>query len=133
MRSVVLLGCLVIPVVLLGVSPVPGDPAPKVVSFDRDVEPILAKYCQVCHGGGQEKKGDFDATRYETVMKGGRGGKAVRPGKAGESLMVRMMLGQQKPIMPPPTEDWVPIEEILVIRRWIDQGARGPDAKKPER
>ncbi len=120
------------PDTLRGAAPVQmGSPDSKMaISYEKDIEPILLKRCRQCHGEGDERKGDFNVTRYETLMKGGQGGKAVKPGKSGESLMVRMMLGQQKPFMPPGIEEPVPINDILLIRQWIDQGAQGP-TKKP--
>lgn len=113
-------------------APVPvGSPDSKMaLSYEKDIEPIMLKRCRQCHGEGDERKGDFNVTRYETLMKGGQGGKAVKPGKSGESLMVRMMLGQQKPFMPPGIEEPVPINDILLIRTWIDQGARGPGQQR---
>ncbi len=142
MRSL-LLGCLLaaaatllpawlLPDALQGAGPFPveANKARMAISYAKEIEPILLKRCKQCHGEGEERKGNFNVTSYEFLMRGGQGGKAVKPGKSGESLMIRMMLGQQKPFMPPGIEEPVPINDILLIRKWIDQGAPGPGKKQ---
>lgn len=137
-----LLGCLGVPLAFLLAWPkadvlqgadriaVAANKARMAISYEKEIEPILLKRCKQCHGEGEERKGNFNVTSYEFLMRGGQGGKAVKPGKSGESLMIRMMLGQQKPFMPPGIEEPVPINDILLIRKWIDQGAPGPGKKQ---
>lgn len=55
-------------------------------------------------------------------MSGGRHGKAVVPGKGAESTLVKYLLGELKPQMPPGKP--LPLDAIGVIRRWIDEGAK---------
>src|SRR5690348_4480878 len=59
------------------------------VLYEKDVEPILINKCLVCHSGAV-KEGKLDLGTYEGVMKGGKRGKSVVPGKSPESLLVRL-------------------------------------------
>src|SRR5262245_5525602 len=59
------------------------------VLYEKDIEPILVKKCQYCHSGAI-KESQFDIGSFEGLMKGGKRGKAVLPGKSAESLLVQM-------------------------------------------
>src|SRR5262245_8063408 len=70
------------------------------VVYEKDVEPILSNRCNVCHSGNI-KEGRLDLGTYESMMKGGKRGKAVVPGNAEQSLLVRAAGRTHKPFMPP--------------------------------
>jgi hypothetical protein len=98
------------------------------VSFSRDVQPILADNCLVCHqegGQGYEASG-FSMATYDDLMKGTRNGPMVIPGDAEGSNLVVLMEGRADPSisMPHGSMERVPQGEIDKIRRWIDQGAK---------
>jgi WD40 repeat protein len=96
------------------------------VAYETDVAPIFAAKCQVCHAGNLTE-GKFDLGTHTALMKGGKKGPAVVPGKAEESRLWQMSSHRAKPIMPPKTED-NPLtpQEVAVLKLWIDQGAKGP-------
>jgi WD40 repeat protein len=73
-------------------------------------------------------QGFFDMGTYETLMKGGRRGKAVIPGNGAKSLLYLAPGHMKKPFMPPPEEKEPPLtpEELALIKLWIDQGAKAP-------
>jgi cytochrome c553 len=117
----------------------------KPVDFAKDVQPILAESCTRCHGapGAQGKgakkgpggpSGNLRLDDRAAVLRGGKSGKAVVPGKSADSLLVKLLAGPTKaggrevPGMPRamPGEEFKPIdaEKIAVIKKWIDQGAR---------
>src|SRR5438309_413605 len=58
------------------------------VSYETDVEPIFFKRCTVCHSGTL-KESKLDLTTYENLMKGGKRGEAVKPGKSQDSLLYK--------------------------------------------
>jgi WD40 repeat protein len=95
------------------------------VSYEKDVEPIFANKCQVCHSGSV-KEGKFDLGTYESLMKGGKRGRPVVPGKSAESLLARLAGKTEKPAMPPKSEVPLTPEELALIKLWIDQGAKPP-------
>src|SRR5215468_5606313 len=86
------------------------DPIPEVkidrkdpVAYEKDVEPILANKCFVCHSG-KELNGKLDMSTYEKLMKGGKHGPPIAAGKSVESLLYRLCSRQTKPMMPPKDE-----------------------------
>ena len=108
------------------------DPIPEVkldrkepVAYEKDVEPILANKCFVCHSG-KELNGKLDLSSYEKLMKGGRKGTPVVAGKAAESLLYRLCGRLQKPVMPPKDEMPLTPNELALVKLWIDQGAKPP-------
>src|SRR5579862_3254709 len=94
MRSRLLFSLLlVLPVsVLAQEKPTPGNEPIKVVVVDRkepltyenDIEPIFVKKCAFCHSGNV-KESRLDMGTYEGLMKGGKRGKCITPGKPEES------------------------------------------------
>ncbi len=63
---------------------------------------------------------------YELLMKGGYNGPPVIPGKADESLLV-MKIGENPPFgdrMPMRSKEFLSDEQIRLIGRWIDEGAK---------
>ncbi len=95
------------------------------VRYEKDIEPILANKCQYCHSGSV-KEGKFDMGSYETLLKGGKHGKVIVPGKSAESLLIQFAGRTKKPYMPPKDEEPLTPEELALIKLWIDQGAKAP-------
>jgi hypothetical protein len=97
---------------------------PGEVSFASQVVPILLDQCGNCHGD-RDPESNFSLTSLETLIRGGRTGPAVVPGKGGDSLLVKKLRGvgiegQQMPLGKAP----LPADQIAMIAAWIDQGAR---------
>jgi hypothetical protein len=106
------------------------------VSFADDVLPVLSESCGDCHdrsGEGIVASG-FSVSDYDDVMKGTSLGPAVVPGSAESSNLYRVIAGKTAPeIRMPPHHDvsWAegrgkPLsdEQIGVVKRWIEQGAK---------
>src|SRR5262249_10938197 len=74
------------------------------------------------------QEGQLDLGSYEGLIKGGKRGKAVVPGRPAESLLVHMAGKTKKPFMPPKTEEPLTPEELALLKLWIDQGAKPPTA-----
>src|SRR5581483_11399842 len=55
---------------------------------------------------------------------GGENGPVLKPGKAEDSRIVRLVEGKAKPSMPPKKAKQPRPEEIAVLRAWIDAGAK---------
>jgi cytochrome c553 len=97
---------------------------PGEVSFAIDVAPVLLKECAGCHGQ-QDPEANLRMTSLEALLKGGRSGPPVTPGKGATSLLVRKLRGrdiegQRMPLNKQPLADDV----IATVERWIDEGAR---------
>src|SRR5947209_10907662 len=74
------------------------------LTYDKDIEPILVKKCLVCHSGAV-KEGKLDMATYESLMKGGKHGRPITPGKPADSRLVGMAGKTVRPFMPPKTEE----------------------------
>jgi WD40 repeat protein len=99
------------------------------VPYEKDIEPIFRKRCMACHSGSI-KEGRFDMGSYESLVKGGKRGAAVVPGKAESSNLYRMSGHTQKPFMPPEDEEPLTPEELALVKLWIDQGAKAPSGER---
>lgn len=99
----------------------------QTVDFNRDVRPILSSRCFQCHGPDDEvRKAGLRLDRRDTAMatlKSGR--RAIVPGKAAESELIRRVTAMDESQMPPAkTGKRLNETEIGLLRRWIDQGAK---------
>ncbi len=120
---------------LAGCAPsLPPVPPGEVVSYSRDVEPLIIKRCVGCHAGSEAKAG--------LVLEPGRGcgdlvGRPstqapdvplVVPGDPGASYLWRKLEGTTAvgKGMPRGMLGFRPLppEELTRIRRWIEEGAR---------
>lgn len=95
------------------------------VDYAKEIEPIFADKCQVCHAGSV-LRGKYDMSNYAAVMKGGKRGKAVVPGKSKESNLFLFCAREKTPVMPPEKEEPLTSQEVSLIKLWIDQGAKAP-------
>src|SRR5689334_22190264 len=60
------------------------------VKYEKEVEPIFKRRCVACHGG-LETRSRFNLSSYDTLIKGGKRGAAIVPGKADQSLLYKSM------------------------------------------
>jgi hypothetical protein len=74
----------------------------------------------MCHND-KTRTGGLSLSTIEDVRKGGRRGPAIVPGKPSESLLYRLISGEQ-PAMPFQGQPLTPAE-VESIRQWIEQGA----------
>ncbi len=104
------------------------------VSFVRQVAPILVKKCLACHGPRQPKS-NYQVTSYQLLLQEGDfGSPPVVPGKPEESMLYLLIAEEDDPESWMPKEgDRLPGEQIALIRRWIEQGAKfdGADQSAP--
>src|SRR5438132_10717059 len=91
------------------------------VSFSKQVAPIFQTKCAGCHSK-TANMGGFILTDFESLLKGGSHGKALIPGNADESRMVKMLEDSLQPRMPMGGQ--LEEQEIATIRLWINQGAK---------
>jgi hypothetical protein len=99
---------------------------PSAPTYERDIKPILAKRCVVCHRSSQkddlELSGGLVLDSLEGVLAGTMRRKVVVPRQAGQSALIlrladpdidRRMPLQDKPLAP---------AQQQLLRRWIDAG-----------
>ena len=86
---------------------------------DADVLPILRAACSECHSRTTQKA-ELDVTTPQGLLAGGESGELFKPGSAAESLLFEMV---SDGLMPPEDKPPLTLEQIELIRRWIDGGA----------
>ena len=99
------------------------------IAYEKEIEPIFYKRCIACHSGNI-KESRFDISTYEGLIKGGKRGTALVPGKSESSLLYTSCGKIRKPYMPPKGEEPVTPEELALIKLWIDQGAKAPSGAR---
>jgi mono/diheme cytochrome c family protein len=123
-----------LPFFLLCVGVVAGRPAwAGSVDYAQEIQPILDQRCTACHGPRKQENGlRLDA--WSRLLQGGDSGPAVIAGKGAESLLYRAVTGASEDVSPmPPKGKRLTPEQIALIRKWIDEGAKGPVAAAPSR
>ena len=88
-------------------------------TFERDVLPILTAHCLACHGGVTQQN-NLDLRTHATLLRGGKTGPAVMPGKPEESLLWQKIDTDEMP----KTDNKVSPAGKAAIRRWIESGAK---------
>ena len=105
------------------------DLKPAVTNHDV-LAPILHVRCLICHGRRKQEAG-LDLRTRASILKGGKSGPAMVPGKPQESLLLQRIQAEE---MPPPKSFSqycvrpVTSGELEKLRRWIADGA--PEAPR---
>jgi len=88
------------------------------------VQPLFQARCYNCHGPNKQK-GKLRLDKPESILKGGKDGKAIEPGKADESKMIeRLQLPpEDEDHMPPKEKPQLTRGEISLLHWWINTGA----------
>src|SRR5437016_4740451 len=89
-------------------------------TFELDVTPILKEHCLMCHGE-TVPQGGLDLRTRDSILKGGRSGRALVPASSDQSLLIDKIVSKSMP----PGEVKLSDKEIGIIRLWIDKGAIG--------
>ena len=92
--------------------------------FSALIQPILQRHCSACHGP-EKHKADLSMESYETLLKGGKNGPVLIPGKVMESPMIHrlLLLLKDEDHMPPDGKPQPTLAEIAALQWWIDCGA----------
>jgi WD40 repeat protein len=107
-------------------------------TFEKDVRPILARRCTVCHNA--KKVADLDVSgglaldAYEHALKGTKQHAVVVPGRPAESELVRRLVANDDDTRMPLGDKPLSESERALIGRWIEAGApRGVPVAEPPR
>lgn len=101
--------------------------APSGVSYNKEVQPILAKNCSECHASGQKGfvASGLDTTSYQALMKGGKFGPLVKPGDALTSALNMLVEGRvHASIQMPHGREKLPAKDIEILKVWVNEGAK---------
>ena len=90
------------------------------VMFEKDVRPILKTHCFQCHGEDGETKGGLDVRLARFILKGGKDGPVIVPGKVAESHLIDLIKKGEMPKGKTKLKD----QDISTLEAWIAQGAK---------
>lgn len=103
-------------------------PTVAAVDFNHDIRPILSDHCFACHGPDEKRrkaKLRFD-TKDGAFAELRGGGRAIVPGKPGDSEMIRRTTATDADEIMPPSGRGKPLSpaQIGLLKRWIADGAK---------
>ncbi|MFM8223145.1 MAG: c-type cytochrome domain-containing protein, partial [Planctomycetaceae bacterium] len=97
------------------------------VDFRKQVQPILAEHCTLCHGADvNERRGGLRLDLKETAFEGGDSGEpAIVAGQPTASELIRRITSTDPgEVMPPPSQkNALTPAQVELLRRWVEQGA----------
>jgi hypothetical protein len=104
----------------------------------HQIVPLMFLRCTACHGG-RRKEADLDLRTKAAMLRGGKSGPAVVPGKPNESLLVKRIKSEEMP----PRRQLVNVSvkpmdpgELKLLEAWIEAGLPespvGPDVATTE-
>jgi len=110
--------------------PAEGNPAaaaPGDVSFTRQIAPLLVVKCGNCHV--RNARGMFSMATHESLLAGPPAGPVIKLEKSGESRLIELLTAGEMP----PSGNKLPADEIALLAKWIDSGAKfdGADPATP--
>jgi hypothetical protein len=102
----------------------PAGPA-GVQFFEQKIRPVLVTHCYQCHSARTARpKGGLVVDTRDGLLKGGRSGPALVPGKPGESLILKALRHDDEIAMPP--KEKLGAEVVADFERWVRMGAPDP-------
>lgn len=98
------------------------------VDYRRDVKPLLQHKCVPCHGALQQNA-DLRLDAGKLIHAGGESGLVVDLGKSADSPLIERIKASDSSLRMPPEGEGEPLtdQQIQILSRWIDQGAKFPD------
>lgn len=111
--------------VVLAATSVAGE-----VDFNRDIRPILSSACFHCHGPDEEtREADLRLDTHEGILADLEGYAAFVPGQVDQSEALVRITSDDPDLRMPPSDsgDALTEEQVALIRRWVEQGAKWSD------
>ena len=91
----------------------------QVEFFEKNIRPVLANNCYLCHGEDIEKlKGGLNLTFRDGILKGGDNGPILVPGDPGKSMMVEAIEYNDEDFQMPPKKGKLPDEAWCCQAYW---------------
>jgi len=100
------------------------------LTFWKNIYPIFEKNCLPCHGPQKQYAG-FRADRGENFFRNLGSTPLILPGQSDASPLIAIISGARED-MPMPDAHKLSEHEVLLLRAWIDSGAKWP-ASLPEK
>lgn len=124
-KEIMLIRLLFVSCTLMAISHPARAGAP--VDFIRDIQPIFKASCTECHDA-KKHKSDLRLDNRLDGLRGGETGIAIIAGHSKDSLLMKRIRGEgdddRMPVKKPPLTE----AQTALVARWIDEGAKWPDA-----
>lgn len=104
-------------------APLPGS-GDGLVSFSRQIAPVLVENCAGCHIDGRQVRGGLNLGTFALLGRGGDSGTLFTGGAGQDSLLVKKLRGTAGGMQMPAGRPALPSATIELIARWIDEGGR---------
>lgn len=98
----------------------------EVVSFNKDVRPILSDNCFSCHGADPgSRKAGLRLDTYEGATAENEGARAIVPGELAKSELWTRITSEDGDEMMPPAKSHKTLspEQKEILKRWVESGA----------
>ncbi|MCS7045243.1 MAG: LpqB family beta-propeller domain-containing protein [Gemmataceae bacterium] len=100
------------------------DNLPDKVSFYKDIRPIFQQHCQGCHQPAKAQGGYVMTSFAELFKKTDRDVAGIVPGQPERSAVYQQITPRDgKPPAMPRDRDPLSPRDVLLVKRWIEQGA----------
>lgn len=96
--------------------------------FESKVSPLFAHKCLACHGAAAVAGLRLDSR--DAVLKGGKSGPAIVPGRPEQSLLILAVAHRHATLRMPPGGE-LESQEVSDLEKWVRDGAVWADASKP--
>jgi hypothetical protein len=93
------------------------------INFARDIQPIFAGHCLVCHGLDKAEAGLRLTSRESATAELDSGNIAIVPDKLEQSELIRRITAEDPDERMPPEGDPLKPAEIEKLKQWIAGGA----------
>jgi mono/diheme cytochrome c family protein/uncharacterized membrane protein len=96
----------------------------EAMAYDEVIQPMLQRKCYSCHNANK-RKGGLRMDEPDLLLKGGKNGKIIVNGNAGESEMIKRILlpKEHEDHMPPKEKPQLTEKEVALLHWWINSGA----------
>lgn len=94
--------------------------------FRDEIEPVFQDSCHRCHGE-KKQESNLRLDSRDALLKGGKNGPTIVPGKPDESLLLKVLEYNGDIQMPP--DEKLDDETRAAIKKWIEKKAPWPKAK----
>ncbi|RXS97598.1 PSD1 and planctomycete cytochrome C domain-containing protein [Silvibacterium dinghuense] len=96
--------------------------------YKEKIQPILSSHCYDCHSADAGAAAGLRVDDRAALLKGGKSGPAIVPGKPEESLLLERVLTTDVKQRMPKGDDPLPAKEIEQLKAWIADGAAWSEA-----
>ncbi len=100
--------------------------------FEKNIRPVLATRCYVCHSAAAPKlQGGLQLDSRDALRKGGNSGSPITPGDPDSSLLIKALRYSDPALKMPPGKA-LPPEVVAHFEQWVKMGAPDPRTEAPK-